>query len=472
MTSRRNLFLALGALAAAGSGALAYRLLRNREPPSPPALDANGRLLWRNWSGIQHSYPATRWAPLSVDELASKIASQPTPIRAVGAGHSFMPLVSTTGTLITLDGIAGIAGHDLKSHTAVVKGGTRLGELGPALASIGQEMPNLPDINKQSLAGALSTATHGTGKRFKALHGDVRALQLVTAQGEVIDCSAEKRSEVFHADRVGLGAFGIVTQVELVNRPLARVRKRTYIAKLQEAIAQWPTLVEQHRNVEFYAIPFTGLAAIITVDATDLPLRPRGPDQDTAALMDLKTLRDVFGLSNSLRRRMAQSAMLELPPEEAVDQGWKLLSNERPVRFNEMEYHFPLENQMAALQEVMAVIETERPDVFFPIEVRIIEGDDAWLSPFNRIGADQSPPLSGSVAVHAYYQDDYRFLFELIEPIFRRHGGRPHWGKLNSLRQTDFAALYPKWKDAMQVREQLDPQGRLLNEYLQTVVSA
>jgi FAD/FMN-containing dehydrogenase len=160
---------------------------------------------------------------------------------------------------------------------------------------------------------------------------------------------------------------------------------------------------------------------------------------------------------------MAQSAMKDLPPEEAIDEGWKLLSNERPVRFNEMEFHFPLEDQMAALREVVEVIEKHRSDVFFPIEVRVIDQDDAWLSPFNR-------GVSGSVAVHAYYQDDYQFLFELIEPIFRRHGGRPHWGKLNSLRYSDFAALYPRWREAMQVREELDPHGRLLNDYLKTVV--
>jgi FAD/FMN-containing dehydrogenase len=180
--------------------------------------------------------------------------------------------------------------------------------------------------------------------------------------------------------------------------------------------------------------------------------------------MDLKRLRDLFGFSSSVRHSVAHAMMKDLPPEEAIDEGWKLLSNERPVRFNEMEYHFPIENQMLALQEVLAAIEKHRPDVFFPIEVRVIEQDDAWLSPFNR-------GVSGSIAVHAYYQDDYQFLFDLVEPIFRKHGGRPHWGKLNSLRGADFAALYPRWRDAMRLRGELDPQGRLLNEYLQTVVS-
>jgi len=467
MLSRRNLFLGLGALTVAGGGAIAYRLLRNREPVAPPAVDANGRLLWRNWSGIEHSYPQMRWAPQSVDELAAKIAAQPGPLRAVGAGHSFMPLVPTDGTLITLDAITGVTSHDAEKLTAAVNGGTRLGDLGSALAAIGQEMPNLPDIDKQSIAGALATATHGTGRGFKALHGEVMSLQLVTTKGEVLECTASKNTDLFHCARVGLGAFGIVTQVELQNRAMTRVRKRTYVAPIEDAIAQWPTLIKQHRNVEFYSVPFTGLAAIITADETDLPARPRGPDQDTQTLMDLKRLRDLFGFSSSVRRRVAQAMMKDLPPEEAIDAGWKLLSNERPVRFNEMEYHFPIVNQMAALQAVLAAIEEHRPDVFFPIEVRVIDEDDAWLSPFNR-GGNQS--LSGSIAVHAYYQDDYRFLFELIEPIMRRFEGRPHWGKLNSVRGPEFATIYPRWREALQLREQLDPQGRLLNDYLKLVM--
>lgn len=467
MISRRALFLSLGAIAVTGSAGAGYVTWRTREAPepaSPPDVDAQGRLLWRNWSGIQTAYPAERWAPASEDELASSIARRPGPIRVVGAGHSFTPLVPTRGTLLTLDAMTGLIAHDAHSQRATFHAGTRLGDVGPALAAIGQEMPNLPDINKQSLGGAIATATHGTGRDFKAVHGEVTALRLVTATGAIIDCSSTERSEVFNAARVGLGAFGVITRIELQNRPLTRILKRTYVSPLDEVIEQWPQLMAQHRNVEFYAVPFTGLAAVITCDETDRVVQPRGPDSDVETLMGLKQLRDLFGFSNGLRRRMAQAAMADLPPEEAVDEGWKLLSNERPVRFNEMEFHLPLENQMQALREVIDAIEEHRPDVFFPIEVRVIRPDDAWLSPFqNR--------LSGSIAVHAWYKDDYQFFHDLIEPILRRHDGRPHWGKLNSLKEADFAALYPNWRDAMAVRRELDPEGRFLNDYLRSVMS-
>lgn len=464
MISRRTLFLALGATALAGGGAYLHQALRETpEPPSPPARDENGHLLWRNWSGSAHAYPAARLAPASEDELAALIKAAPAPVRAVGAGHSFMPLVPTDGTLVTLDRLAGLVSHEATTRQATVRGGTRLGELGPALAGIGQEMPNLPDINKQSLAGALATATHGTGRDFQALHGSVTAMRLVTARGDILDIDAGRQPDLFAAARVGLGAFGIVTQVTLRNSPLKRVHKRTAILPLDQVMAEWPRLYSTHRNAEFFALPFTDLAAVVTVDETDRPVQPRGADTDTETLMGLKRLRDLFRLSTPVRRRVARALIADIPPEDAIDEGWKLLSNERPVRFHEMEFHLPIEAQMPALREIINAIETHRPDVFFPIEARIIAPDDAWLSPFHG-------RRSGSLAVHAYYKDDYRFLYSLIEPILRRHGGRPHWGKLNTLTADDFAGLYPRWNEAMALRRELDPDDRLLNPYLKSVL--
>ena len=463
MVSRRAVVVGgVGAGIAATGGAAGYRVWRDREPASPPSQDDQGRLLWRNWSGIQNAYPKERAAPDGEDALAGILKSSPGPIRPVGAGHSFTALVPTGGTLLTLDRMSGLVSHDAATQQATVRAGTRLGDLGPALAAIGQEMPNLPDINKQSLGGALGTGTHGTGRAFKAIHGDVTAFRIATPRGDVLACDRTTNADVFHAARVNLGAFGVISEITLQNRPLKRVLKRTVGRQLDEVIEEWPSLIAQHRNVEFYAIPFTGLAALITVDETDKPVSPRGPDTDVDAVMELKKLRDVAGFLPGVRRSLAQAAFKDAPPDEAVDEGWKLLSNERPVRFNEMEYHLPLETQMAALRDVIAAIEKHRSDVFFPIEARVIDADDAWLSPFHE-------RVSGSIAVHAYYKDDYRFFFDLVEPILRKHGGRPHWGKLHSLKHADFVSLYPRFKDAVAVRDMLDPDGRMLNDHLRAV---
>lgn len=449
-----------GALAA---GSIATRnALRDREPAAFAAQDAEGHLLWSNWSGSAHSYPAARAAPRSEEELLQVLTRSPDPVRPVGSGHSFTGLVPTDGTLLTLDGMAGMISHDPVKHQATIGGGTRLVDLGPALAAVGQEMINLPDINKQSIAGAIATGTHGTGRGIQAIHGSIVAMRLANSTGDIIECDADTHPEVFNAARVGLGAFGVVTQVTLQNQPLTRVLKRAEVRPTEEVFEAWPELRLKHRNVEFMVLPFTGHAAVITHDVTDRPVKPRGPDADTGTLMSLKKLRDWFEFAPSVRRRLAAEELGKIPPEEMIDEGWKLLSNERPVRFNETEYHLPIEAQIPALREVLAAIEAHRKDVFFPIEARVIAPDDAWLSPF--YGRE-----SGSIAVHAYYKDDHDFFFTLIEPIFRRHGGRPHWGKLHSLKARDLAQIYPRWKEAGEVRAALDPKGRMLNPYLKGI---
>jgi FAD-linked oxidoreductase len=465
VTRRTAIGIGVGAAATALVGTeLGREWWFDREPTSPPQLrDGQGKLVWRNWSGSASSYPAVRAAPSSEDELVDLLRKTAAPIRPVGAGHSFTSLVPTDGTLVSLDQLSGILNHDPSGNIATVWAGTRLGELGPALAAIGQEMLSLPDINKQSLGGALGTATHGTGEQYQALHGSIRSFRLATAGGDILECSAQQNPEVFSAARVGLGAFGVITQVTLQNASLHRVRKRTFLQSTEKTAAEWVGLCAAHRKVEFFALPFTGHSAVITTDPTDADVIPRGPDLDTESLMSLKRLRDLFGWIPPLRRRLAQSALTGVPEELAIDESWKLLSNERPVRFNEMEFHLPRETQMAAMLEVLAAIEADHPDVFFPLELRSIAKDDAWLSPFY----DRD---SGSIAVHAYYKDDYTRLFAQVEPILRRHGGRPHWGKLHSLKARDLEALYPRWRDAMNVRQSLDPQGRFLNPYLRELL--
>jgi FAD-linked oxidoreductase len=328
-------------------------------------------------------------------------------------------------------------------------------------------MANLPDINKQSLGGALGTATHGTGKHLTAIHADVTALSVATVDGNIVECSATKNRELFDAARVSLGSLGIITQVRLKTIANRRVHRRVWLESLEDALAQAKTRWNVHRNFEFYAIPFTGLAANIANDETDEPARPRGPETDSQFLESLKMLRNLFGFSNDLRRAGAHLVawLAEQNPEEAIDEGWKLLSTDRPIRFNEMEFHLPAETQLPALREVVAAIEANRPDVFFPIEVRRIAPDNAWLSPFQ--GGER-----GSVAVHCYYKDEWEFLFTLIQPILRRHGGRPHWGKLNSLTGADFSSLYPRWNDFRELRRSLDPKGKLLNAYVRKIFEA
>ncbi len=459
---RRALLGGAGLLALGVGGLAGRRMWLRREPDLPEPIDAKGRALWSNWAGNEHAYPAARAAPANEAELAALLPKAQIPVRPVGSGHSFTALVPTDGTLLSIDRLNGLVGQDATAMTATVRAGTKLSALGPLLASIAQEMPNLPDINKQTLAGALATGTHGTGKGIKAIHGDVTAMRLVLPSGEVTECSRDVRPELFHAARVSLGAFGVLSEVTLQNRSLERVKKIVSLVDTEDMLRQWPALAGKHRNAEFLVLPFTGKSALITHDTTTEPVSPRGPDGDTDTLMDLKSLRDLFEFAPELRKKAAQSAMADIPPDIAIDEGWKLLSNERPVRFKEMEYHLPIAEQVGVLREIIRRIESDARGVFFPIEARIIAPDDAWLSPFYE-------RESGSIAVHAWYKEDHDWMFRLAEPVFREAGGRPHWGKLHSLGAQEFKQLYPQFAEADAVRRSVDPDGRMLNPFLKRI---
>jgi FAD-linked oxidoreductase len=462
MISRRAAITAAGAgLVALGTGAV--MATRDKpEPIGPASTDHAGHTVWRNWSGIQHCYPQQRLAPTSEAQVAKALKSAPGPVRVVGAGHSFNALATTAGTMMSLDQMVGIVGWD--GDDAIVRAGTRLGDLGPALAAKGRAMANLPNIHSQSLGGALCTGTHGTGKALKAIHGDVTALTLITPSGEVLACSARQEPDVFNAAKVSLGVLGVISQVTLRTTANRRLHRKVWVEPIEQTLAEAEARWDKHRNFGFYAFPFTDMAANISHDETDLAATIGGRAQDDSVLERMRALRNLLGFSTPLRKFAAKALLGTAKPEDVIDEGWKLLSADRSMRFNAMEFHLPAENQLTALKAVIAVIERERPDMFFPIEARRIAGDDAWLSPF------QGGPR-GSIAVYCDYKDEFAFLHELIQPILLQYGGRPHWGKLHNLQGSQLAALYPNWNDFLAVRKRLDPKGRMLSPYLKGLLN-
>lgn len=456
--TRRNLLqFAVSASALAATGTIPGQIA------SAFAQDDAKRVIpWKNWSGAMSCAPAMRAAPANEAELAELLQTATGPIRAVGAGHSFSPLVPTDGTLLSLDRLSGIVSHDVSAGSATIRAGTRLGAMAAGLAERGLALDNMPDINKQTLAGAISTATHGTGADLPSLSGFVTGLRLVTASGEMIDCSPSRNREVFDAARVSLGALGIITRIEMQARPLYKLKRRTWVAPVEEMLEAAPELWAKHRNFEFYYVPYSGMAIGITNDETDEPETPEPENRDDEGLMQLKMLQDWLGWTPSGRRWMIQTIMGGMDPEERVDYAHKTLTAERNVRFNEMEYHLPRDAGPKALAEIIETMESNNVEVFFPIEFRTTAAESPWLSPFHA-------RESCSIAIHRFHEADYEPYFSLIEPIFRKYEGRPHWGKINTLKTADFASLYPRWEDFLEVRAALDPHGKFLNPYLRDV---
>jgi FAD-linked oxidoreductase len=440
-----------------------------RMPQAPEATtgpDGRRRLPWQNWSGYQHCRPAERLAPAGIDELVHVMKHAPGPVRPVGAGHSFTPLVPTEGTIVSLRHFEGLRSHDATAMTATLGAGSRLGDLGAPLAAAGQALFNMPDIDGQSLAGAMATATHGTGQKLGALHAYLTALSLVTPRGEVLECSRERHREVFDAARVSLGALGVVTQVTLRNAATHVLKRRVWLEPLETLLERFDALAARHHSFELYLIPHCSQGVAITIDPTTEPVRPRGAEQDNDAVMDMKRLRDWAAWWPGLRRRLLDAATEGFEPEEAVDVWHRMFPSNRAVRFNEMEYHLPRDALLPAVRQVRELIESRHPEIFFPVEVRVVRGDDAWLSPFSGHEA------SGSIAVHHYHLEDPLPCFAAVEPLLRAAGGRPHWGKMHTLAAADLAALYPRWPDFQRVRRELDPDGRMLSPYLRQLLGA
>ncbi len=451
--NRRNLIKSLIATTVASSVPLTGKL---------SAASAAKPFPWKNWSGNLQCLPAARKSPATIGELQELVSSTSGRIRAVGAGHSFSPLVPTDETLLSIRRLSGLIDSQEASQTATVYGGTILSELGPVLNAQNQALINMPDIDQQTLAGAIATATHGTGAELGSLSSYVEGLEIVTADGERRYCTLERNSELFRASQVGLGATGIVTAITMKNtRPFKLKREAKWLA-FEDAITQAPELARQNRNFEFYYFPFTGMTLGDYLNISDEPISNTHELDGNSGIMDLKAARDYLSWSDTLRELILKSYMKTIKPSVNIDHSYAIYATERNVRFNEMEYHLPADVGMQALAEIRSVIEKNFPEVFFPIECRFVKAEEAWLSPFYQRD-------TVSIAVHRYFEEDYKPLYRAVEPILQSFSGRPHWGKINTFSAAQLRDSYPQWQNFLDVRKEYDPNGKFLNAYLERI---
>ncbi len=419
---------------------------------------------WQNWSGGQQALPSAKWSPQDEDELRQQVRDASS-VRVVGAGHSFSPLVPTSGAILSLDRLSGLISHDAQTQQACLWAGTRQFDAGPLLHGIGQAMPNVGDIDRQSLAGALSTATHGTGITLPCFAADVTALRLVTAQGDVLECSRDHDIDLFRAAAVSLGALGVITQVTLQNVPSFRLRERVHLQSLDQLLPEVDEWIRQHRHFELKVFPRSRIAIVKTLDLTEQPPTggTHGADAEHDTMLTLcceltRWLPDILG--RGLQSKSVMGPFLQ--PSERVNWSYKIFPSKRNVRFNEMEYEVPVAVGSACLDEVCRTISAAKFGVFIPLEFRFIAADDYWLSPFQSACGE----ARCSISIHQYYKQDYRPLFAATEPILRRYGGRPHWGKLHTVDATELQTLYPDLGRFLHLRDELDPSGKFLNPYL------
>ncbi|WP_436777192.1 D-arabinono-1,4-lactone oxidase [Yinghuangia sp. YIM S09857] len=426
---------------------------------------------WKNWAGNQTAQPrrvATPRSPEEVSSLVRRAGSDGLRVKAVGAGHSFTSVAVTDGVLVRPDGLTEVREVDAAGGTVTVGSGLRLERLNDLLAQHGLALTNMGDIAVQSLAGATATGTHGTGRASGALAGQIQGLEMVLADGEIVNCSPDENAELFAGARVGLGALGIVTAITFAVEPAFLLEAREEPMPFDEVLGRFDELCDDNDHFEFYWFPHTDSC---NVKRNNRSAGPAKPLSRAKFLLDDEILSNgVFGLACRLGKAapktipsIAKVSSKALSARTYTDASYKVFTSPRRVRFVEMEYALPREALTAALREVHELVNKGDEYVSFPVEVRIAPSDDMWLSTAH--GRD-----TAYIAVHMFRGTPHERYFSAVEKIMTAHQGRPHWGKLHTRDAAYFADAYPRFKDFAALRDRVDPDRRFGNDYLRRVL--
>lgn len=385
---------------------------------------------WSNWSGRQTDSPVAIVAPTSESDIVEAVAAAAItemPVRAVGASHSHSRIAATNGMLLTLDGWQGIEAVDTEAQTARIRSGTRIFQLGEPLLEHGLAIRNQGDIDRQSVAGATSTGTHGTGPSLQNLSASVEGARIVLASGDVVDCSPAATPELFEIVRHSLGAVGLITELTLALRPAYRLHETLWKEDPASVFSRIDELVAATRHFEFFWMPQTDACACKSLAETD-------------------------------------DAVDELADRKLGRIGWShdVISSTRDDLHTEMEYSVPAHVGPACFNEVREMILRDFPDLQWPLEYRTVASDDMWIS----AAAGRE---TVTISAHQDITLDDRPLFDACEEIFRRYDGRPHWGKQHYQTGQELAALYPRYGDWWRVRDEHDPDRIFVTDYLSSL---
>ncbi|QEV20710.1 D-arabinono-1,4-lactone oxidase [Streptomyces alboniger] len=426
---------------------------------------------WRNWAGNVTTRPAREVTPATVDELAGALReARADGLRAkpVGSGHSFTAAAATDGLLIRPGLLTGIRGIDRAAGTVTVEAGTPLKRLNTALAREGLSLTNMGDIMEQTVSGAVSTGTHGTGRDSASIAAQITGLELVTADGTVLTCSADQNADVFAAARVGLGALGVITAITFAVEPVFFLTAREEPMTFERVTSDFDALFTENEHFEFYWFPHTGNCNTKRNNRSLGPVAP--PGRISAFVEDELLSNGLFQVVNSLGRAVpatipgiAKISSKALSARTYTDIPYKVFTSPRRVRFMEMEYAVPREALVETLCELRAMVDRSRLRISFPVEVRTAPADDIALS-------TASGRESAYIAVHMYKGTPYQAYFAAAERIFTAHEGRPHWGKLHTRDAEYFAEVYPRFGEFTALRDRLDPDRVFGNEYLRRVL--
>jgi L-gulonolactone oxidase len=433
-------------------------------------VSAPERPFWKNWAGNQQCAPERVELPSSEQGLVrivKQAAAAGQRVKVVGSGHSFTGAALTDGRLVKLDNYNRVLSIDREKQTATVQAGITLAELSDELDKQGLALENLGDINVQTVAGAISTATHGTGLAFGGIATQISGLRLITGDGSILDCSTDGEPDIFKAALVGLGAMGVISTVTVRCVKAFNLHALEMPERVDKVIESIDENLRENDHFEFFWVPNTGWALTKRNQRTQARVAPRSRwkefrDDILVSNVAFDALCRIGRLRPSLVPRIAK-VIPDTGRTEYIDKSYRVFSTPRLVHFYEMEYAVPIESGIEAFNRVRRFLRESGLIPIFPVEVRFTAGDDIWLS-------TASGRATCYIAVHVYQGMQYQQYFEAVEDIMNDYGGRPHWGKLHFQTAETLAARYPEWDAFQQARERVDPEGRFANPYLDRVL--
>jgi L-gulono-1,4-lactone dehydrogenase len=429
--------------------------------------------MWRNWAGDQQCVPHAIEHPASVGELRDAIGratQRGQTVRVAASGHSFTDIACTDGVMLRLERMNRVLEVDRDARLAKVEAGIVIRDLSEALAEQGLALENLGDVDVQTIAGAISTATHGTGERFANISSQVEALEIATASGSVVECSRDADADMWRAARVSLGSLGAIATVTLRCVPAFTIRRVDHPMPLDEAFESLNELVARNDHFEFYVFPHTRVALCRESTHFDGPpqRQARVVEYMQETLLENYALKAMCGLGRRFPSRIPKINRLitrTLKGSVKTDRSHRVFSTRRLVRFTEMEYALPRASGPEALRRVLEIIERRGFAVPFPIEFRFVAPDDAYLSPAHE-------RETCYIAVHMYRGMAWEPYFRAVESIMDDYDGRPHWGKRHFQSAATLAPRYPEWDRFQAARARLDPHGVFQNEYARRALGA
>lgn len=431
--------------------------------------NTNTKHTWTNWSQNVTASPEYFYQPKSIEEvqaIVKKASEEGKTIRIVGSSHSFTPLCANDEIMLDIVHLSGIVEVHKEEKQITFYAGTDVKTAGRLCLENGLAQENLGDYDEQTLAGATSTGTHGTGATLTGIANQIVAFWIVTADGNLVECSRDKNPEIFEGGRVAMGSLGVLVKVKLQLVDSYKLKLETFVVEMNNTMKDIPNMLKANRNLEFFYFPGTDKAMVKKMAITDEPVYdPKWKNylnQNILENIGLKLVCDLTSKFNWNAFKVNKFMASVVGNDKRINWYNKILTTERNVIFREMELNIPAEHFEAFFKRMILKIEKEQYNVFFPIEIRWVKSDDIWISPAYK-------RESVYIAFHTYKKAPLPKYFQDMQEIAMEYNCRPHWAKMHTLENEYFAKVYPKWEDFKTLRQRLDPNGVFLSPYMKRI---